>query len=85
MLKLIQRCGNAYREFKSYNIRDCIALLESLPVKLQEGAWCLSLLGRCYYELANYRLVRREPIRADRALLTVPPISTGSGDIRTLV
>lgn len=65
LLNLVRYCGNACRHFKRYDARACIALLESLPPKLQEGAWALSLLGRCYYEIANYTAVSNGVARCD--------------------
>merc|ERR1719219_2745672 len=73
LLHLLKQAGQAYQKIGHYNCKEAVRLLQCLPPKHANSTWVLALLGKSYFELAEYReavkyfaMVReRDPYRLD--------------------
>merc|ERR1719318_383477 len=73
LLLLLKQVGLAYQKIGHYNCREAVRLLQLLPPKHATSTWVLALLGKCHFELAEYReavkyfaqVRERDPFRLD--------------------
>merc|ERR1719318_2351532 len=73
LLLLLKQVGLAYQKIGHYNCREAVRLLQLLPPKHASSTWVLALLGKSYFELAEYReavkmfaqVRERDPFRLD--------------------
>merc|ERR1719228_1317024 len=73
LLQLLKQVGLAYQRLGHYNCKEAVRLLELLPPKHANSTWVLALLGKSYFELAEYReavkmfaqVRERDPYRLD--------------------
>ena len=73
LLLLLKQLGLAYQKIGHYNCKEAVRLLQLLPPKHATSTWVLALLGKCYFELAEYReavkyfaqVRERDPYRLD--------------------
>jgi len=73
VLGLLKQIGTAYQRMAQFNCAAAVKLLNELPARHARSTWVLALLGKCHFELAEYResaryfsLVReQEPHRLD--------------------
>merc|ERR1719318_1621946 len=73
LLLLLKQVGLAYQKIGHYNCREAVRLLQLLPPKHASSTWVLALLGKCHFELAEYReavkyfaqVRERDPFRLD--------------------
>jgi len=73
LLQLLKQAGQAYQKIGHYNCKEAVRLLQCLPPKHANSTWVLALLGKSYFELAEYKeavkyfaMVReRDPYRLD--------------------
>merc|ERR1719318_1883626 len=73
LLLLLKQVGLAYQKIGHYNCREAVRLLQLLPPKHASSTWVLALLGKSYFELAEYReavkmfaqVRERDPYRLD--------------------
>jgi len=57
LMSLIKRCAAAVYAMSKYDCKQAMNLIDTLPNKVQGGAWALGLFGRCFYESAEYEIV----------------------------
>lgn len=55
LMLLLKQLGAAYLKIGHYNCKEAVRLLKLLPPKHATSIWVLSLLGKCHFELAEYR------------------------------
>lgn len=55
LMILLRSLGSAYLEASRYNCREAIRLMGELPEQHCKSSWVLSLMGKCHFELAEYR------------------------------
>jgi len=73
LMQLLKQIGMAYHKLGHYNCKEAVRLLQLLPPKHATSTWVLSLLGKCHFELAEYReavkyfseVRERDPYRLD--------------------
>jgi len=73
LLSLMKSVGLAFQKIGHYNCREAVRLLHLLPPKHANSTWVLALLGKCHFELAEYReavkffsqVRERDPYRLD--------------------
>jgi len=73
LMNLLRSLGMAYLESSRYNSREAIRLLDLVPEHHGRSSWALALIGKCHFELAEYRkaadifrqLREQEPYRLD--------------------
>jgi len=73
LLFLLKQIGLAYQKIGHYNCKEAVRLLQLLPPKHTTSTWVLGLLGKCHFELAEYReavkyfaqVRERDPYRLD--------------------
>merc|ERR1719500_22842 len=73
LLHLLKQVGLAYQKIGHYNCKEAVRLLQLLPPKHATSTWVLALLGKCHFELAEYReavkyfaqVRERDPFRLD--------------------
>jgi len=73
LLTLLKQVGLAYQKIGHYNCKEAVRLLHLLPPKHATSTWVLALLGKCNFELAEYReavkffsrVRERDPYRLD--------------------
>lgn len=73
LLLLLKQVGLAYQKIGHYNCKEAVRLLQLLPPKHATSTWVLALLGKCHFELAEYReavkyfaqVRERDPFRLD--------------------
>jgi tetratricopeptide (TPR) repeat protein len=53
--QLLKKYGEIMKLLSTYNCDDCINLTRTLPSVHQRSGYILSILGRCYFELAKYK------------------------------
>jgi hypothetical protein len=61
LMCLIKRCAAAVYAMSKYDCKQAMNLIDTLPSKVQGGAWALGLFGRCFYESAEYEIVSSTP------------------------
>ncbi|XP_061555824.1 cell division cycle protein 27 homolog isoform X1 [Phycodurus eques] len=59
VLALLRELGRGYQALCSYNCREAIAILTSLPPQHYNTGWVLTHIGRAYFELAEYTQAER--------------------------
>lgn len=57
VMSLLRELGRGYQALCSYNCRDAINILTSLPPQHYNTGWVLTHIGRAYFELAEYTQV----------------------------
>ena len=55
LMALFCSLGLIHLESSRYNSRQAIRLLEELPEHHSRSSWALALLGKCHFELAEYK------------------------------
>jgi len=55
LLSLFKQLGSAFAKLASYDCREAEKLLNALPPRQLDTSWVLSLLGKCHFELAEYK------------------------------
>lgn len=56
-MALLRELGRGYQALCSYNCREAINILTSLPPQHYNTGWVLTHIGRAYFELAEYTQV----------------------------
>ncbi|WVQ80743.1 hypothetical protein IAT38_002848 [Cryptococcus sp. DSM 104549] len=51
---IVRKCARAYRSLAMFQCQQVVKDLEALPYEVKSSAWALDLLGRAFYEVANY-------------------------------
>uniref|UniRef100_A0A7N5ZW15 Cell division cycle protein 27 homolog n=1 Tax=Anabas testudineus TaxID=64144 RepID=A0A7N5ZW15_ANATE len=59
VMALLRELGRGYQALCSYNCRDAINILTSLPPQHYNTGWVLTHIGRAYFELAEYTQAER--------------------------
>ncbi|XP_033933732.2 cell division cycle protein 27 homolog, partial [Pseudochaenichthys georgianus] len=54
VMALLRELGRGYQALCSYNCREAINILSSLPPPHYNTGWVLTHIGRAYFELAEY-------------------------------
>ena len=54
-MSLLRLFGFIYAEVSRYNFREAIKRIQQLPEQHAKSSWVMSLLGKCYFELSEYR------------------------------
>lgn len=57
VMVLLRELGRGYLALCSYNCREAINILTSLPPQHYNTGWVLTHIGRAYFELAEYTQV----------------------------
>lgn len=57
VMALLRELGRGYQALCSYNCREAINILTSLPPQHYNTGWVLTHIGRAYFELAEYTQV----------------------------
>ena len=73
LLVLLKQLGQAYQKLCQFNCKEAVTLYENLPPSHASSNYVLTLLGKCYFELAEYktsvryfeRVRERDPYRLD--------------------
>jgi len=55
LMSLLRLFGFIYAEVSRYNFREAIKRIQQLPEQHAKSSWVMSLLGKCYFELSEYR------------------------------
>jgi len=55
LMILLRNLGSAYLEASRYNSIEAIRQLGELPENHAKSSWVLSLMGKCHFELAEYK------------------------------
>ncbi|WVQ72495.1 hypothetical protein IAR50_002050 [Cryptococcus sp. DSM 104548] len=56
---IVRKCAKAYRSLSMYQCQQAIKEIDLLPNELKASAWALDILGRAFYEIANYTMARQ--------------------------
>uniref|UniRef100_A0A665WHE4 Cell division cycle protein 27 homolog n=1 Tax=Echeneis naucrates TaxID=173247 RepID=A0A665WHE4_ECHNA len=59
VMALLRELGRGYQALCSYNCREAINILTSLPPQHYNSGWVLTHIGRAYFELAEYTQAER--------------------------
>ncbi|KAF1380282.1 hypothetical protein PFLUV_G00185210, partial [Perca fluviatilis] len=59
VMALLRELGRGYQALCSYNCREAINILTSLPPQHYNTGWVLTHIGRAYFELAEYTQAER--------------------------
>uniref|UniRef100_A0A8C6MIM7 Cell division cycle protein 27 homolog n=1 Tax=Nothobranchius furzeri TaxID=105023 RepID=A0A8C6MIM7_NOTFU len=59
VMALLRELGRGYQALCSYNCREAINILTSLPPQHYNTGWVLTHIGRAYFELAEYMQAER--------------------------
>uniref|UniRef100_A0A8C5EHK5 Cell division cycle protein 27 homolog n=1 Tax=Gouania willdenowi TaxID=441366 RepID=A0A8C5EHK5_GOUWI len=59
VMALLRELGRGYQALCSYNCREAISVLSSLPPQHYNTGWVLTHVGRAYFELAEYTQAER--------------------------
>ena len=59
LMLLLRQMGAAYNEIIRFSCKKAVELFENLPLKHQESGWALAWLGKCYFEMAEYKEAKR--------------------------
>ena len=57
VMALLRELGRGYQALCSYNCKEAINILTSLPPQHYNTGWVLTHIGRAYFELAEYTQV----------------------------
>ena len=57
-MSLLKHIGQAYMHLCAYECKQALALFTSLPPHHHNTGWVLTQIGRVYFELAEYHMVR---------------------------
>lgn len=60
VMALLRELGRGYQALCSYNCRDAINILTSLPPQHYGTGWVLTHIGRAFFELAEYTQVTHQ-------------------------
>ena len=55
LLTLLKQLGNAYLRVGQYDCKEAARLLQLLPQRHAESSWALATLGKCYFEMNEYK------------------------------
>ncbi|ODO09833.1 hypothetical protein I350_02052 [Cryptococcus amylolentus CBS 6273] len=56
---IVRKCAKAYRSLSMYQCEQALKDIDLLPNELKTSAWALDILGRAFYEMANYTMARQ--------------------------
>uniref|UniRef100_A0A667WZ15 Cell division cycle protein 27 homolog n=1 Tax=Myripristis murdjan TaxID=586833 RepID=A0A667WZ15_9TELE len=59
VMALLRELGRGYQALCSYNCREAVSILSSLPPQHYNTGWVLTHIGRAYFELAEYTQAER--------------------------
>ena len=54
-MSLLKQLGLVYAEVARFNFREAVKRIQQLPEQHASSSWVLSLLGKCYFELNEYK------------------------------
>ena len=55
LLTLLKQLGAAYMKVGQYDCKEAARLLQLLPQRHAESPWVLATLGKCYFEMNEYK------------------------------
>lgn len=55
---IVKKCARVYKSLSQYQCQQAIKEVDVLPGELKTSPWAMEILGRAFYEIANYAMVR---------------------------
>ncbi|WVQ88959.1 hypothetical protein IAS59_002701 [Cryptococcus gattii] len=56
---IVKKCARVYKSLSQYQCQQAIKEVDVLPGELKTSPWAMEILGRAFYEIANYAMARR--------------------------
>nr|KIR87804.1 anaphase-promoting complex subunit 3 [Cryptococcus tetragattii IND107] len=56
---IVKKCARVYKSLSQYQCQQAIKEVDVLPGELKTSPWAMEILGRAFYEIANYVMARR--------------------------
>ncbi|OXC67525.1 hypothetical protein AYX13_04034 [Cryptococcus neoformans] len=56
---IVKKCARIYKSLSGYQCQQAIKEVDALPGELKTSPWAMEILGRAFYEIANYAMARR--------------------------
>lgn len=57
---IVKKCARIYKSLSGYQCQQAIKEVDALPGELKTSPWAMEILGRAFYEIANYAMVKKK-------------------------